>query len=252
MKNGETCLHWAVHRHFNRELLQLIIDHGGKLDAVDTKGRTALQLAITKRHPEAFNFLLSAGADTNIRDEDGDTALHNALIEGYDESYVRALIAHGATVDTVSNRLLTALSVACICRQVESVKVLLAAGADPNITDVDDDSSLHIAVYRGCNIETLQALVNHGANMDRINSKEESALLLACRQERIEAAKFLLEAGASPTMVDKDGATCLHWGIHRHFNSEVLQVLIDHGVPLDIVDHKCRTALQLAVSSEVS
>ena len=86
----------------------------GLVSTRDEGGRTGLHLAV--RHPEATQFLLSHGADPNAR-ENGDnvTPLHLAA-------------AHGL---------------------LESVRILLDAGADPSIPDGDGVTALEHARSRG-------------------------------------------------------------------------------------------------------
>ena len=46
----------------------------------NNRNQTALQLAVTQGHTDLVQLLVSEGADVNMEDEDGDTAMHVALL----------------------------------------------------------------------------------------------------------------------------------------------------------------------------
>ena len=71
---------------------------------------------------------------------------------------VQAIIDHGAYVNAVNNRGQTPLWFACADGQESFVKILLDAGADPNITNKGGDSSLHSAINGYCSTDTLKKL----------------------------------------------------------------------------------------------
>ena len=63
-KEGENCLHVAVHFGASDKMLQLLLDHGAKIDQKDKQGRTPLARAHDKNHKKAIAFLQAAGAKT--------------------------------------------------------------------------------------------------------------------------------------------------------------------------------------------
>lgn len=46
----------------------------------NNRNQTPLQLAVTQGHTELVQLLVAEGADVNMEDEDGDTAMHVALL----------------------------------------------------------------------------------------------------------------------------------------------------------------------------
>ncbi len=105
---------------------------------VDTRdlatGETALMIA-TKRGDVAWmGFALQNGANTGIRDRDGNTALIVASVSRFAEG-VRLLLAFKAQPD-LQNRLgETALLKAVQNRDIAATKQLIEAGASPDISD---------------------------------------------------------------------------------------------------------------------
>ncbi|WP_257266662.1 ankyrin repeat domain-containing protein, partial [Endozoicomonas sp. ONNA2] len=98
-----TTLHWATWRGSRSRqtvmLLKCLLDHGVNINARNGMGRTPLCDAATgdefSLSLSAINTLLDEGADPNIPDNEGNTALHYAVFNGH-TIMVDDLLAHGA------------------------------------------------------------------------------------------------------------------------------------------------------------
>ena len=84
--------------------------------------------------------------------------------------------------------------------QSESVKFLLEAGANANVTKPDGNTCLHVAVRGRCNQEALQKFIEKGVSINALNNKAETALLLACESGQTESITLLLKGGGDPNM----------------------------------------------------
>ena len=248
-KHRESCLHAAIHGHCNTETIQKLIDRGAHVNAVNNDGATPLLLVCSAAQAESVELFLTLGADPNIADVDGDTSILNA-IEGYcSVTTMQYLIDNGANVNATNNKGLTALLKACSYRQMDVVKVLLEAGADPTIVDDVHYSSLHAAVDGRCSKDTLQALVDHGAHIDAERKDGTNALLRACKTGQSESVRFLLEAGADVNIAKPNGNTCLHEAVCGRCSKEILQKIIEQGINVNAVNKEKMSALQLACES---
>ena len=56
-------------------VVNLLVDRGATLDAVDNRGRTALMIAAEDGHASLVDLLLTRGADPKLRDREGRSAL---------------------------------------------------------------------------------------------------------------------------------------------------------------------------------
>jgi ankyrin repeat protein len=104
------------------------------IDFTDSRGDSALIVAVRNRDPAWTAHLLKAGADPNLAARNGDTPLILAARGGFTEA-ARWLIGVGAKVDGANRRGETALIVAVQERHAPVVRLLLSAGADPDRTD---------------------------------------------------------------------------------------------------------------------
>ena len=99
--------------------------------------------------------LLNHGADPNIQDNDGNTALMHAANQGFSD-IVKLLLEGGADPDIQNRSGNTALMMASYQGHTEIVRLLLDHGADPNIKNRFGNSALMRAEERGYNdIATL-------------------------------------------------------------------------------------------------
>lgn len=124
----------------------------------DINGRLKLQRMAYKGRYEDVKALIQLGANVNDRDYAGNVALHDAALKGH-ERIVELLIDNGGIVDIRSGNedLDTPLINAVANGHLDTVKVLLAHGADPRIHNVqgqtpldmlDDTTRDHVPIRR--------------------------------------------------------------------------------------------------------
>ena len=239
-------LHSAIDGHCSIDNLKEIIDHGAYVNAVSKNGETPFLLACSSAQAASVKLLLKAKADPNITDDDGNTSLHSTISADCSNETLQEIIDHGADVNAMNKRGRTALLLGCFYRQMDSVRVLLEAGADPTIADEEGFSCLHTAVDGRCSKDFLQELIDHGAHIDAKRKDGTNAVLSACRTGQSESVRFLLEAGDDVNIVKPDGNTILHVAVHGNCSKETLQTIVEHGVNVNVLNNRCETALILA------
>ena len=104
------------------------------LNFTDSRGDTALLVALKARDSAWTAHLIKAGADPNLAARNGDTPLIVAARAGSPDE-ARWLLGAGAKVDGTNKMGETALITAVQNRDVRLVELLLDAGADPDRTD---------------------------------------------------------------------------------------------------------------------
>jgi ankyrin repeat protein len=132
-------------------------------------------------------------------------ALEKAVLAG-DLAAVRTLIAKGADVNRLTDGQ-TALSWAVYHERDEIAKALLAAGADPNRGSgyPAAGAALHAAAASK-NPDMVRLLLAHGAIADHPGDVGCGALLTAITHDApVEVLEVLLDAGANPNLVDRQG-----------------------------------------------
>jgi uncharacterized protein len=139
--DGLSALHLAG-RQGHVEITKLLISSGADVEArTRIGGYTPLHVAGGGGHAEVVRALLDANADPGaVTTTTGATPLHLAARAFGGDGAVRALLEHGAPIDARETSAgQTALMFAAAAGRAQSVRALLAAGADPSIaTEVVD------------------------------------------------------------------------------------------------------------------
>ena len=110
----------------NRPIVELLLDHGADINIRDKDGKTALMLMYShslNEDNDITRLLLERGADTNIRDKNGKTALMYATEMG-DVIAVILLLKYGANKDIRNGLRQTARDIAIARNRPDMVAVI--------------------------------------------------------------------------------------------------------------------------------
>jgi ankyrin repeat protein len=203
---GPRLLLWAAkwgHIHFISPLLQMGVD----IDCQDVGGRTSLFLAIEYSRIPIVQAMLEANASTSIRNKRGWTPLLFAARFGCEPS-ISMLVGARAELDATTPEIpWTPLNLAVLNHHWGAAKLLLDAGADPNVRNILGFTSLHYAVSKCASI--IQVFWAKKGDLNAKNYEGRSPLHLAAQVGNANAVKELIELGANPTVRDNDGKTPL-------------------------------------------
>ncbi|WP_433901747.1 ankyrin repeat domain-containing protein [Sphingobacterium puteale] len=140
----------------------------------------------------------------DINEEVGGTTLFEyALQENVSITLLKVIAEAGADVQRMDQYGQTLLFKVCSLRMqpvdriVELVDWLLSEGIDPNVSNVEQKTALHMAV------DTI----------------------------KMEVVVKLMDAGADPGLKDWHGESAFHYAVTRQFNPDLLELLLNYGVP---------------------
>lgn len=140
--------------------------------------------------------LVASGANVNVAQGDGMTALHWAAEHG-DVTMANALIKAHASVKAITREgNYTPLHIASKNGNAAVVRALIKAGADVNAVTNSGATALHLAAGSG-SADAVLALIEKGAD---VNAKEsmhgQTPLVFAAEYNRADAIRVLLKHGA--------------------------------------------------------
>jgi len=229
--SGWTALTLAAGKGYTGNI-KLLIDHGAEINFKGAYGNTALLQSLGQGQLAAAEFLISRGADCNARNDRGETALTLAQQKGYNK-IVEALQKAGATAGATDGKsvdvkmknasgkaallnavgtgnleaipalakgqdaetLAQALKLAVTAGSIEPIKVLIAAGANPNTKFYKNWTPFLFAVQAG-HTDVIRLLLGSSADANAKTDDGWTPLILAIRSGRNENVQLLATSGA--------------------------------------------------------
>lgn len=156
----------------------------------------------------------------------GETALHLAAKRGHVAvaSALVGTLSRGKKIDlhAVMDGGMTALHCAAETASVDTMRVLVRAGADVAAVSEGGRTALHHAAARG-SLDMITALVDVGANIEAPRDDGRTALHSAVQMSTVDAARVLLEVGANLYAKGHDGKTPLDLAVQSN-NSDMMEV----------------------------
>uniref|UniRef100_A0A8C1GZ36 Transient receptor potential cation channel, subfamily A, member 1a n=1 Tax=Cyprinus carpio TaxID=7962 RepID=A0A8C1GZ36_CYPCA len=207
----------------NHEALVILYKHGAKFCRQNKLGHFAIHAAAFAGAKKSLEVILLKGEevglsiDTHINyvDKSCSSPLHLA-VRGGNLDIIKLCIAYGAKIEQQQCDKSTALHFACSQGAIEVVKVMLTAYHKVcdliNITDGANQTPLHKAAIFD-HFELSEYLISQGADIDFVDCKGHSPLLLATSCGAWRTVSLLLSHGADLKKKDKSGCNFLHLAI---------------------------------------
>lgn len=196
-------------------------------------GATGLQAIISlEGDPEFAQALIDAGISLEARNDEGRTALHDAIEFG-EEDIARVLVDAGATVDVCT---------AAIIGDLEVLTNLLEVDAEL-ANDLTTGMSPMCWAAFGNEVEAARLLLRHGARMD------DGELLCAALVGHVEMGEFLIGEGVDPNEMCGE-VNALHAAVTMRYtpdSSEFVKLLLAKGADVESKNGRGETAREMAL-----
>lgn len=193
------------------EAMEILIKLGANVDFKAHSALTCLSATVVQGNLDAATLLLKSGADPNIGEPTCPTALRYASRTPERIKFVKLLLKYGANVHSSYNGSVS-LHAAVQGGNLDAVETLLEHGADINSTTGNGNTPLMLAARFG-NFALLRFLANKGANWRFVCPKGRTALHMACGAGSLLCASFLLGLGDDINKQTLNGLTPLHSAI---------------------------------------
>jgi ankyrin repeat protein len=139
--------------------------------------------------------LVARGADVNLPEPDGTTALHWAVHHG-DLELVDRLLRAGADANARNGYGATPMSTAAVAGSAAIIGRLLSAGADAESPNADGQTALMLVARTG-RVDAARVLLDKGANVNAVERwRGQTALMWAAAQNQAGMVRALAAAGA--------------------------------------------------------
>jgi len=239
-------------------------------------GETPLMEASRRGNLETVRALLSAKADPNAKEENyGHTALMAAVTQKH-TAVVEELLRRGAEVDLGAISGFTPLMYAAQQTDADITRILIGAGAKPNLAQPQFGMTPLIIASAMVNAEVVDVLLDNGANPDAVDFRGYNPLLLVVRDgdigmdlktkdDVVRIVKALLAKGANPnfrlkqptasrgtnTEIPLEGATPLLLAAETN-NFDAVKALLEAGADPLVTTEAGTTAMVFASQAGAS
>ncbi|KAI9289117.1 ankyrin repeat-containing domain protein [Umbelopsis sp. AD052] len=274
-----TALHWSA-KEGHLSVVETLLKHRAKTEAVTIHGNTALHLAAESNHSEIVDILIKHCAKLNVENEDKNTPIKVAILNGH-VKIVDTLMNQPAEIGSTGNRELSLLYQAADAGQLSIVHSvlhrvkdekkrlcyvnatlrrtaqygqfnliphLLKYGAKVDATDDDGWSPLFLA---GQHVEVLCMLIHSGASIGATNTKKKNQSVLHhfASLRQIDALFISLTCGCNIHVTDINYDTALHYAAKTN-DLDVVDILLKRGVDINAMNRRGETALHVAIENE--
>uniref|UniRef100_A0A2K6GEU3 Inversin n=1 Tax=Propithecus coquereli TaxID=379532 RepID=A0A2K6GEU3_PROCO len=174
--------------------------------------------------------------------------VHAAAVNGDKGALQRLIIGNSALKDKEDQFGRTPLMYCVLADRLDCADALLKAGADVNKTDHSQRTALHLAAQKG-NYRFMKLLLTRRANWMQKDLEEMTPLHLTTRHRSPKCLALLLKfmAPGEVDTQDKNKQTALHWSAYYN-NPEHVKLLIKHDSNIGIPDVEGKIPLHWAAN----
>ncbi len=249
--------------------LKYLVNCGSKIDQkISIFGEAPIHQSIKstkKENSVTLKAILDCGANVNLIDSNGWTALHHAAEKG-DLEAAEILLDSGADVNSFSNARKTPLHLASFYNQTKMIELLLKRGAQMEFESEDKCTAIHYAAKKG-NIDCVKVLLHAGAKIYKRDTRLWTALHYAAYNghgkvvnyllfwdadyERLRVMKNSQNKKAEEIVTDQETKFAFHliWKAATDGDLDMMRILHREGQVLDQqTQFKRNTALNLVLS----
>ncbi|XP_007948520.1 inversin [Orycteropus afer afer] len=176
--------------------------------------------------------------------------VHAAAVNGDKGALHRLIIGNSALKDKADQFGRTPLMYCVLADRLDCADALLKAGADVNKTDHSQRTALHLAAQKG-NYRFMKLLLTRRANWMQKDLEEMTPLHLTTRHKSPKCLALLLKfmAPGEVDTQDKNKQTALHWSAYYN-HPEHVKLLIKHDSNIGIPDVEGKIPLHWAANHQ--
>jgi len=206
-EKGNSILMYLIMKNDFSMIKYMMKAYSDKLDINQKNhlGHNAFMYALKCNNHKIIEFLISS-KKINILDEDdygNDIIMYStcSMNPDYAKKFISSL--HGNMINKCNHSRETYLIMASKINNEKVIDTLLDKGADVDHQESKGNTILHYAASQG-NIDTINKLILHKANLEIQNYQRETPLMVACRFKQRNAIEMLLSHGANTLFIDNE------------------------------------------------
>lgn len=223
------------------EEVRRMLRKGVGINASNYDRKTVMHMAAVERSYRIVELLWNEGAEQNKRDRWGNTALQNAI--NHNQGPVTQLLVQWKSELNTENAAGSLCEAASI-GNIETLKLILEHGIDPNVMDYDSQSPLHLAAAEGQD-KAVQYLIAKGAHVNCKDHWGTTSLGDAVSCGCVEVVEQILSRGGVMATSLGPAAMCT---AATQGDVHYPKLLVRCGMNPDVSDYDNRCPMHLASS----
>ena len=267
--DGRTYIFWAAYKG-NVEFMAYLLKKGAKTDLTDDKGNTILNFAASsgQQNTKVYDLCLANGANLKTDlNPDGANALVLAAPSDVNFKLINYFQSKGLDLHSVDNNgngvfnyvaktgniklmnalvekgvkgndqafLFAAYGTRGTANGVEVYRYLSSLGLDPNVSNKEGISPLHIVASRSEDIELIHYVLEQGLDASSKDSKGNNAVMNAASRNTLEIVKVFMKNVKTVNDTNKKGQSALSLAVQNN-TPDVVEFLIKKGYDTTIID----------------
>jgi ankyrin repeat protein len=175
--------------------------------------------------------------------------LYYAAMLGFRDLAEHIIAEHPEHVNARGGKEVTSMFAAAKAGHTDILSLLLDHGADMGRLDGYHWAPLHRASISG-EVKAGQCLIDRGADINVRDGSDWTPLFQAALNGRVEFTRMLLERGAKTNVQCLQGKTPLHYAVSEGY-IQVVRLLLEHGVDVNARDKSGKTPSQRTNQQEI-
>ncbi|WP_405571920.1 ankyrin repeat domain-containing protein [Winogradskyella sp. Asnod2-B02-A] len=280
--DGRTYAFWAAYKG-NDELVQYLLENGAKTNITDDKGNSIINFAAGsgQQNTKVYDLVIKYGLDLQKDlNPDGANALLLAAPNDPDFKLVTYFQSKGLDINSVDNQGNGIFNYVAKKGQIESLNALLkrgikgtdevfifaangargttngievynyleSVGLNPNVTNEEGVSPLHILAAKSKDLDVIKFLLDKGLKVSAKDLKGNNALMYAASNNSIETVKLLADNLKNYEETNNNGQSALTLAVGGN-SSDVVEFFIDKGSKTDIIDNEGNNLVYYLIDS---
>ncbi|MEA3352998.1 MAG: ankyrin repeat domain-containing protein [Campylobacterota bacterium] len=244
----------------DHEMAKILLEHGANINSKDNKGRHVLYDALSYGNIEFIDYLLTfKNLDLNNVDIEQNTILHHNFVKENDDLAIK-FMQHGANPNIKDKEGNTYLSITAL-KGIESFYIIeeaiklgfniSARVADENTILIevistfsklsDNDEDRRYSLYL-----MSKKLIEHGIDINAVNSKNENALFQAVKVGNVDQTAMLLGSGIEVNLQNIYGETALSLAAYGGVEKlDIVSLLLQYNADPTVMDKKGKTLFEV-------
>ena len=194
---------------FNYDIIDLIKDKYKLEEALIDKNKYFLLLCYTSNATEVRKFIEKNNINPKeIKDKFNRDGLIISAVSNKMEVIKMLIEEYHFDINSKNNNGITSLMAACNQNNKETVELLIERGANVNDNEKDGWPPLMLASENG-HTEIAKLLIDRGANVNKREEDKWTSLMIASQNGHAETLKLLIDEGANVNDKNNNGWTAL-------------------------------------------